>query len=53
MKVMSHQIEELTSQVGKLQQDQNPILSQAVIPQNDDVDKDDKGRQLASHANDG
>ena len=40
MKAMTHQLQEVKSQVGKLQQDRDPFPFQPVIPYDDD-DEDD------------
>ena len=46
MKAMTHQLQEVKSQVGKLQQDRDPFPFQPVIPNDNDDEDDWLGRAL-------
>ena len=50
MKAMSHQLQEVKSQVGKLQQSRDPFPFQPVIPNDDDDDDDDDLKVVADHS---
>ena len=43
MKAMTHQLNEVKSQVGRLQQDRDPFPFRPVIPYDDDDEDDDRG----------
>jgi hypothetical protein len=47
MKAMTHQLQEVKSQVGKLQQDCDPFPFRPVIPYDDDDEDDDRGRPVS------
>ena len=44
MKAMTHQLQEVKSQVGKLQQDRDPFPFRPVIPYDDEDEDDDRAR---------
>ena len=52
MKAMTHQLQEVKSQVGKLQQTRDPFPFRPVIPNDDDDDDDDDLKVVADHSKD-
>ena len=46
MRAMTHQLQEVKSQVGKLQQDRDPFPFRPIIPYDDDDEDDDNSRSV-------